>query len=77
MRPMPISADTAVKLAAFMKVPIEHLMHMPQHVMLQKLAEMAMAEGAAAKHGSGSVEDGTAADHLDSGDNSGESKEKH
>ena len=52
LRPMPISADTAVKLAAFMKVPIEHLMHMPQHVMLQKLAEMAMAEGAEAKGGS-------------------------
>ena len=49
MNRMPISADTAVKLAAFMKVPIEHLMHMPQHVMLQKLAEMAMAEGAATK----------------------------
>lgn len=49
MNRMPISADTAVKLAAFMKVPIEHLMHMPQHVMLQKLAEMAMAEGAASK----------------------------
>lgn len=44
---MPISADTAVKLAAFMKMPLEHLMHMPQHVMLQKLAEMAMADAAA------------------------------
>ncbi|WP_276355885.1 YycC family protein [Cohnella caldifontis] len=43
---LPISAETAVKLAAFMNVPLEHLMHMPQHVMLQKLAEMAMAEGA-------------------------------
>lgn len=50
MNRMPISADTAVKLAAFMKVPIEHLMHMPQHVMLQKLAEMAMAEGAVMKN---------------------------
>lgn len=43
MRPLPISADTAVKLAAFMKVPIENLMHMPQHILLQKLQEMAMA----------------------------------
>ena len=79
MRPMPISADTAVKLAAFMKVPIEHLMHMPQHVMLQKLAEMAMAEGTAAKKESegGSVEDRAAASHQDSDDNSGESREKH
>lgn len=45
MRPMPISADTAVKLSKFMNVPLEHLMHMPQHVLLQKLGEMAMAEG--------------------------------
>lgn len=44
MRPMPISADTAQKLAAFMKVPLEHLMHMPQHILLQKLGEMAMAD---------------------------------
>jgi len=62
---MPISADTAVKLAAFMKVPIEHLMHMPQHVMLQKLAEMAMAEGAAAKSGSGGGDEGAAAQESD------------
>jgi len=48
MNRMPISAETAVKLAAYMKVPIEHLMHMPQHMMLQKLAEMAKADAAAA-----------------------------
>ncbi|MFC5703525.1 YycC family protein [Cohnella faecalis] len=41
MRPLPISAETAQKLAAFMKVPLEHLMHMPQHLLLQKLGEMA------------------------------------
>lgn len=64
---MPISADTAVKLAAFMKVPIEHLMHMPQHVMLQKLAEMAMAEGAASKH-----EEAGAAVGKETSDKSGE-----
>lgn len=80
LRPMPISADTAVKLAAFMKVPIEHLMHMPQHIMLQKLAEMAMAEGAAAKSGDGGDEEGMAAGHQGSGEISGESgksEEKH
>lgn len=43
MRPLPISAETAQKLAQFMKVPLEHLMHMPQHMLLQKLAEMAKA----------------------------------
>lgn len=48
MRPMPISAETAQKLSAFMKVPLEHLMHMPQHVLLQKLAEMAMADAGGA-----------------------------
>ncbi|MDB4867296.1 MAG: YycC family protein [Cohnella sp.] len=46
MNRMPLSAETAQKLAAFMKVPLEHLMHMPQHIMLQKLAEMAKAEAA-------------------------------
>ncbi|WP_271749911.1 YycC family protein [Cohnella sp. JJ-181] len=44
MRRMPLSADTAQKLAAHLKVPIEHLMHMPQHILLQKLAEMAEKE---------------------------------
>jgi len=46
---MPISADTAVKLAEYMKVPLEHLMHMPQHILLQKLAEMAQAQAGAAQ----------------------------
>ncbi|MEK0313120.1 YycC family protein [Cohnella sp. 56] len=44
MKRMPLSADTAQKLAAHLKVPLEHLMHMPQHILLQKLAEMAQAE---------------------------------
>ncbi|MCI3920026.1 YycC family protein [Paenibacillus sp. TRM 82003] len=43
MRPLQISPDTAVKLAAYLKVPIEHLMHMPQHLLIAKLAEMAKA----------------------------------
>ena len=41
MRPLPISAETAVRLAEALKVPIEQLMHMPQHILLQKLAELA------------------------------------
>jgi hypothetical protein len=41
---MPLSADTAVKLAKHLNVPLEHLMHMPQHILLQKLAEMAKAD---------------------------------
>ncbi|MFD2333963.1 YycC family protein [Cohnella sp. GCM10020058] len=53
MRRMPLSADTAQKLAAHLKVPLEHLMHMPQHILLQKLAEMAEKEaGVASETGS-------------------------
>ncbi|RXZ84759.1 YycC family protein [Paenibacillaceae bacterium] len=43
-KPLQISADTAVKLAAQLNVPIEHLMHMPRHILLQKLAELANTE---------------------------------
>jgi len=46
VRRMPLSAETAVKLAEYMKVPLEHLMHMPQHILLQKLSEMAKAQTA-------------------------------
>ncbi|MCR8846057.1 YycC family protein [Paenibacillus sp. SC116] len=41
MRPLQISADTAVKLSEALGVPLEHLMHMPQHILMQKLAEIA------------------------------------
>ncbi|MBC8081418.1 MAG: YycC family protein [Gorillibacterium sp.] len=41
MRPLQISADTAIKLSEALGVPIEQLMHMPQHILLQKLAELA------------------------------------
>lgn len=44
MRPLPISADTAVKLSKALHVPLEQLMHMPQHILLQKLAELNKAE---------------------------------
>jgi len=44
MRPLQISADTALKLSAQLKIPIENLMHMPQHILLQKLAELAKEE---------------------------------
>lgn len=43
---MPLTAETAQKLAEHLKVPLEHLMHMPQHILLQKLAEMAKADAA-------------------------------
>lgn len=47
MKPLQISPETAIKLAAELKVPIEHLMHMPQHILLQKLADLAKKEAAA------------------------------
>ncbi|MDT2045530.1 YycC family protein [Priestia aryabhattai] len=40
MRPLQISPDTAVKLAEKLNVPLEQLMHMPQHILLQKLAQL-------------------------------------
>lgn len=41
MKPLQISPETAQKLAKELNVPLEHLMHMPQHILLQKLAELA------------------------------------
>lgn len=41
MQPLQISADTAVKLAKKLNVPLEQLMHMPKHILLQKIAELA------------------------------------
>lgn len=40
MRPLQISPETAVKLAEKLGVPIEQLMHMPQHILLQRLSEL-------------------------------------
>ncbi len=44
MRPLQISADTAVKLSEKLNIPLEHLMHTPQHILMQKLAELAKEE---------------------------------
>lgn len=43
-KPLQISPETAIKLSEQLKVPIEHLMHMPRHILLQKLAELAAAD---------------------------------
>jgi plasmid maintenance system antidote protein VapI len=48
MKPLQISPETAIKLSEMLKVPIEHLMHMPQHILLQKLAELAKQQPAEA-----------------------------
>jgi hypothetical protein len=47
MKPLQISPDTAVKLAAKLQIPLEHLMHMPQHILLQKIAELAKEDSPA------------------------------
>ncbi len=46
MRPLQISPETAIKLAESLRVPIEQLMHMPQHILLQKLGELAKSQAA-------------------------------
>jgi len=40
MGPLQISADTAVELAKRLNVPLEQLMHMPRHILIQKLVEL-------------------------------------
>ena len=40
-KPLQLSAETAIKLSKELNVPLEHLMHMPKHILLQKLAELA------------------------------------
>ncbi|MEC0092604.1 YycC family protein [Paenibacillus macquariensis] len=44
MKPLQISAETAITLSKKLGVPIEHLMHMPQHILLQKIAELSKEE---------------------------------
>ncbi|MBY0145596.1 YycC family protein [Neobacillus niacini] len=40
MKPLQLSPETAVKLAEKLGVPLEHLMHMPQHILIKKLVEL-------------------------------------
>jgi hypothetical protein len=40
MKPLQLSPETAVKLAEKLNVPLEQLMHMPQHILIQKLVEL-------------------------------------
>jgi hypothetical protein len=44
MRPLQISAETALKLSEKLKLPVEQIMHMPQHILVKKLAEADAAE---------------------------------
>jgi tRNA A37 threonylcarbamoyltransferase TsaD len=40
VRPLQISAETAQRLAEALNVPIEQIMHMPQHILIQKMAQL-------------------------------------
>jgi hypothetical protein len=40
MKPLQLSPETAIKLAEKLNVPLEQLMHMPQHILIQKLVEL-------------------------------------
>ncbi|MEH7111842.1 YycC family protein [Neobacillus niacini] len=40
MKPLQLTPETAVKLAEKLNIPLEHLMHMPQHILIQKLMEL-------------------------------------
>jgi len=40
MKPLQLSPETALKLSQKLNVPIEQLMHMPQHIVIQKLMEL-------------------------------------
>ncbi|EIT86823.1 hypothetical protein A374_04594 [Fictibacillus macauensis ZFHKF-1] len=44
MKPLQISAETAVMLAKKLNVPLEQLMHMPQHILMKKLMELEQAD---------------------------------
>lgn len=44
MKPLHISPETAIKLSEKLGMPIEHIMHMPQYILLQKLAELEKKE---------------------------------
>ncbi|WP_084374836.1 YycC family protein [Neobacillus soli] len=39
MKPLQLSPETALKLSQKLNVPLEQLMHMPQHILIQKLME--------------------------------------
>ncbi|MEH7354109.1 YycC family protein [Neobacillus drentensis] len=40
MKPLQLSPETALKLSQKLNLPIEQLMHMPQHILIQKLMEL-------------------------------------
>ncbi|WP_394579847.1 YycC family protein [Cytobacillus firmus] len=44
MKPLQISPETALKLAEKLNLPLEQIMHMPQHILIQKMMELEREE---------------------------------
>jgi tRNA A37 threonylcarbamoyltransferase TsaD len=44
MKPLQLSPETAIMLSQKLNVPIEQIMHMPQHILIQKLMELEKEE---------------------------------
>ncbi|WP_404322365.1 YycC family protein [Cytobacillus firmus] len=44
MKPLQISPETALKLAEKFNLPLEQIMHMPQHILIQKMMELEKEE---------------------------------
>ncbi|MBX9972963.1 YycC family protein [Cytobacillus firmus] len=40
MKPLQISPETALKLVEKLNLPLEQIMHMPQHILIQKMIEL-------------------------------------
>jgi tRNA A37 threonylcarbamoyltransferase TsaD len=40
VKPLQISPETALKLAEKLNLPLEQIMHMPQHILIQKMMEL-------------------------------------
>ncbi|PWW30494.1 YycC-like protein [Cytobacillus oceanisediminis] len=44
MKPLQISPETALKLSEKLNLPLEQIMHMPQHILIQKMIELEKEE---------------------------------
>ncbi|URM34171.1 YycC family protein [Cytobacillus firmus] len=44
MKPLQISPETALKLAEKLNLPLEQIMHMPQHILIPKMMELEKEE---------------------------------
>ncbi|MGA5690280.1 YycC family protein [Cytobacillus pseudoceanisediminis] len=44
MKPLQISPETALKLTEKLNLPLEQIMHMPQHILIQKMMELEKEE---------------------------------